>query len=120
MCHFNDYCSLNCHSVCPQGGDEELGASVPVWRAGPAGALPGVQCPVLGSGPQHHQQHTWSLDLKLLSHCHGPILPPEEDYSYTTHPGPPQGTSRYITMEHYDNLLSQSILSISHLQRASK
>lgn len=53
-----------------------------------------VLCSVLGLGPQYHQLYTWSLDHQLLSHCHGPVLPAEEDCSYTSHPGPPQGTSR--------------------------
>lgn len=100
-------------TVCsPQGGDEELRATLPVRRAGPAGALPGVHRPLLGPSSRHHQQHPRGLDHQLLPHHHGAVLPAEEEHSHYPHPKPSQGPCRYhpapqyVYIQYYDFMCS--------------
>lgn len=78
----------------PQGGSEEHRAAVPVWRAGPSRATPGVHCALLGPSSRHHQQHPWGLDHKLLTHRHGALLPAEEEQPHYPHLGPHEGARR--------------------------
>lgn len=79
----------------PQGGDQEHRVALPVWRAGPTGAFPGIYCALLGQNSRHHQWYPRGLDHQLLPHHHGALLPSEEEPSYNPHPGPPFGAGRY-------------------------
>lgn len=90
------YCTvcLDCHSVCVCRVAMKSSEFLYLYGRLDRWVRCLVLCSVLGLGPQYHQLYTWSLDHQLLSHCHGPVLPAEEDCSYTSHPGPPQGTSR--------------------------
>lgn len=84
-------------AYCPQGGDEELRASLPLWPTGSKGSAPGVRRAMLGPSTRSDQQHPRGLDHQLLSHCHGAVLPAGETALYHPHSGPPTRPRRYHT-----------------------